>query len=194
MGELSMTDLLSDEQIMAQVMLGKRTFLEILVERYHKPLFGYLYRLTNGNCPLAEDLVQETFLRVLQQDTYQPQRLFKPWLYSIATHLAYDYFRSAPARRTVITDEEGFSDFADPQPDPEEIALAMDEGEVIASAICRLGEEYRAALLLRFYQGLSLQEIAQVLQIPLGTVKSRLSVGAARLRDLLADYKKGEKR
>ncbi len=189
-----MTDPLSDEQIIAQVMLGKRASLEILVERYHKLLFGYLYRLTNGNRPLAEDLVQETFLRVLQQDSYQTQRPFKPWLYSIATHLAYDYFRSAQARRTINTDENGFSDCADPQPAPEEIAQTVDEGEVIASAIGQLGEEYRAALFLRFYQGLCLQEIAQTLQIPLGTVKSRLSVGAARLRELLVDYEKGEER
>jgi RNA polymerase sigma-70 factor, ECF subfamily len=187
-----MTDPLTDEHIMSRVMRGERASLENLVERYHRPLLGYLFRLTGGNLPLAEDFVQETFIRVLKQDSYQAGRPFKPWLYAIATHLAYDYFRSPAARRTACAGDEALADWPDPLPAPEEVAQTRNEGEQIAQALGQIGEVYRAALLLRFYQGLSLQEIAAALQIPLGTVKSRLSVGAGRLRGLLARLEKGE--
>ena len=177
---------------MAQVMLGSRALLEILVGRYHRPLLGYLYRLTNGNRLLAEDLVQETFIRVLRQDSYQANRPFKPWIYSIATHLAYDTFRSRSSRQQALTtDSEAVADWADPAPGPEELFQAANEREIVKAALAELKQEYRAAILLRFYEGLSLQEIAVALQIPLGTVKSRLSVGVQRLSALMKRFEKG---
>jgi RNA polymerase sigma-70 factor (ECF subfamily) len=162
------------------------------VERYHAPLLGYLYRLTDGNRPLAEDLVQETFIRLLRQDSYQTGRPFKPWLYSIATHLAYDHFKSSSARRIIHADEQVQSKWVDPAPGPEEQIQGDNRAEGITTALNQLGEEYRVTLLLRFYEGLSLKEIADVLQIPLGTVKSRLSVGTMRLRGLLVRFERGE--
>ncbi len=88
----------SDEQVMAAVMAGDQAALAALVTRHHSPLLGYLSRLTGGDRPLAEDLVQETFLRVLRQGICQPDRPFKPWLYAIATNLARDHFKSAAMR------------------------------------------------------------------------------------------------
>ena len=76
-------------------------------------------------------------------------------------------------------------------PGPEERALAAEQGGEVRAALAQLGEEYRVVVLLRFYQGFSLQEIAETLQIPLGTVKSRLSVGVHRLRTVLAPVQKG---
>jgi RNA polymerase sigma-70 factor, ECF subfamily len=184
----------SDEQLISAVMSGNKSALEPLVTRYHAALLGYLYRLTNGNRSLAEDLVQETFVHLLSQGSYQAGRPFKPWLYSIATHLAYDAFRSQSKRQTILMDEDTMANWVDPVPGPEQQVQVKAEGEIIAAAIARLGEEYRAALLLRFYQGLSLQEIAEALAIPLGTVKSRLSVGAQRLRGLIAHLEQGERK
>ena len=179
---------LSDERLMAAVMAGEASALAALVERYHSPLIGYLYRLVGGDRPLAEDLCQETFLRLLRQQHYQPGRPFKPWLYAIATNQARDHFKSAAVRRRSQQgdDEAALFQLEDTTPGPEALALAAEQGEEVAAALARLSEEYRVALLLRFYQGLSLQEIAEALQVPLGTVKSRLSVGAHRLRALLA--------
>ena len=85
----------SDEQLMAAVMAGDQVALAALVTRHHAPLLGYLYRLVGGDRPLAEDLVQETLLHVLRQRTFRSGRPFKPWLYTIATNLARDYFKSA---------------------------------------------------------------------------------------------------
>jgi RNA polymerase sigma-70 factor (ECF subfamily) len=174
-----------DEQLMTEVQQGGTGALTILVERYHAPLLAYLYRLLGGRQQLAEDLVQESFLRLLQPNGYRQERPFKPWLYAIATNLARDYFKSASAKRQVLADVEDDHLLFDNAPGPEEVVLATEENQIIAAAIGQLGDEYRSALLLRFYQGMSLQEIAETLHIPLGTVKSRLSVGTHRLRDLL---------
>jgi RNA polymerase sigma-70 factor (ECF subfamily) len=178
---------LNDEQLMEKVMSGDENALGLLVERHHSPLLGYLYRLNNGDRALTEDLVQEAFLRILGRASYQPGRPFKPWLYAIATNLARDYYKSAARRYSVTAsaEDERLSSVLDNGPGPEELVLSAEKGSEVAAALGQLGPEYRAALLLRFYNGLSLQEIAQTLDIPLGTVKSRLSVGTHRLRELL---------
>lgn len=182
---------LNDEQLIAMVMAGEQAALAPLVERYHRLLFGYLYRLTNGNQLLAEDLVQDTFVHLLQQATYQPGRPFKPWLYSIATHLAYDYFRSAAVRRNEPLDHPTHHDLPDAAFGPEDQTQIAEEGQAVRQALLQLGEAYRPALLLRFYSGMSLQEISQILDIPIGTVKSRLSMGEKRLRSLLVGSREG---
>ena len=178
-------DTRNDEQLMAAIMMGEENALTTLVVRYHKPLFGYLYRLVGGNYALAEDIVQETFLRLLQPNGYQHSRTFKPWLYAIATNLVRDHFKSAATRHVLWKDEETLQGLYDTSPGPEERALALEEARTVAIALTQLSEEYRSALLLRFYSELSLQEIAETLHIPLGTVKSRLSVGIRRLKERL---------
>ena len=183
----------SDEQLMTAVMAGDQVALAALVTRHHAPLLGYLYRLVGGDRQLSEDLVQETLLHVLRQRTYQAARPFKPWLYTIATNLARDYFKSAAVRQCWREgdSEEALLHLYDSAPDPEEHALAAEQGSEVRAALAQLREEYRVVLLLRFYQGFSLQEIAETLHIPLGTVKSRLSVGVHRLRAVLTPVQKG---
>ena len=183
----------SDEQLMTAVMAGDQVALAALVTRHHGPLLGYLYRLVGGDQQLSEDLVQETLLHVLRQRTYQAGRPFKPWLYMIATNLARDYFKSAAVRTSwrERDEEEVLLHLEDSEPGPEECALVAERGSEVREALAQLGEEYRIALVLRFYQGFSLQEIAETLHIPLGTVKSRLSVGIHRLRSMLDPVQKG---
>ena len=180
----------SDEQLMAQVTAGDQAALVRLVERHHSPLIAYLYRFVGGDRPLAEDLTQETFVRVIQQRSYRAGSPFKPWLYAIATNLARDHFKAAATRHAAAS-QDTFDTKQDEKPGPEEGALTAESGHEVAVAIAQLGPEYRAAILLRFYGGMSLREIAETLELPVGTVKSRLSVGCHRLRDLLAEtYKK----
>jgi RNA polymerase sigma-70 factor, ECF subfamily len=183
----------SDEQLMTAVMTGDQVALAALVTRHHAPLLGYLYRLVGGDRQLSEDLVQETLLHVLRQRTYLAGRPFKPWLYRIATNLARDYFKSAAMRQRMQSDdhEEALLYLEDCEPGPEERALVAEQGGEVRAALAQLSEEYRVVLVLRFYQGFSLQEIAETLHIPLGTVKSRLSVGVHRLRAILTPVQKG---
>jgi RNA polymerase sigma-70 factor, ECF subfamily len=182
-----------DEELMAAAMAGDQVALAALVTRHHAPLLGYLYRLVGGDRQLAEDLVQETFLQVLRQRTYASDRPFKPWLYSIATNLARDYFNSAAVRHRGHTgdEEHTLQHLSDCAPGPEDCALAAEQGSEVQAALAHLSQEFQVVVLLRFYQGFSLQEIAATLQIPLGTVKSRLSVGVHRLRTMLAPVQEG---
>jgi len=182
----------TDEQLMAAATAGDQAALAELVVRYHAPLLGYLYRLMGGDRPLAEDLVQETLLHLWRQRSYAAERPFKPWLYSIATNLARDHLKSAEVRRRQPgADEDALLRLYDGSPGPEAQALAAERYGQVQTAITELSEEYRVVLVLRFYQEFSLQEIADTLQIPLGTVKSRLSVGVHRLRDRLAPVREG---
>jgi RNA polymerase sigma-70 factor, ECF subfamily len=175
----------SDEQLLAAVLTGDMDALARLVERHQGPLTGYLDRLVGGDWALAQDLVQETFMRVLRQHNQRGDRPFKPWLYAIATNLARDHFKSAAVQRSTWMDGELETRLADADASPEERALASERAAKLSCAVNGLSVEYRAVLVLRFYNGLSLHEIADALDIPLGTVKSRLSVGLRRLRAVL---------
>jgi RNA polymerase sigma-70 factor, ECF subfamily len=188
----STMDRLSDEQLLAAVLAGEMEALAVLVTRYQAPLTGYLDRLVGPDWALAQDLAQETFVRVLRQHTCRGNRPFKPWLYAIATNLARDHFKSAAVQRAMPLDDELASRLANWEARPEEHALAVERAADVAEALRGLSAEYRATLVLRFYNGLSLQEIADTLEVPLGTVKSRLSVGLRRLREVLVTRARAE--
>ena len=179
-----MADVPSNEQLARGVQAGRADDLARLVERHHSPLLGFLYRLTGGDRPLAEDLVQETFLRVLRGiHRYQPARPFKPWLYAIAINAARDHYKSADTRYTASLT----ADFDAAGPDtPGETSLAADEWRQVEAAVRSLPLHQREVVVLRYADELSLQEIASVLGIPVGTVKSRLSLALGRLRAALA--------
>jgi RNA polymerase sigma-70 factor (ECF subfamily) len=176
---------ISDEDLAQGIQRGKRGDLSLLVERHHSPLLGFLYRMTGGNHALAEDLVQETFLRVLRGiGQYRYPRPFKPWLYSIATNLALDHYKLAEMRHTISMPERTLEIESDAPEDP----LLMDiEAQQVAAAITDLPAHQREAVVLRYYQELSLAEIAEILNVPIGTVKSRLSLGLKQLRERILE-------
>ena len=173
----------TDEQLMAAVAAGDRGCLEELVRRHHAPMFGFFYRSLAGDRATAADLVQETFIRLLRTASFEADRPFRPWLYAIAANLVRDHLRSA-GRRPAEFGEQLLAAI-DPGPGPEAIALGADTARQVGAAIASLPEEYRVTLVMRFGAELSLAEIAAALEIPIGTVKSRLSVGTRRLRDAL---------
>lgn len=174
-----------DELLALGIQQGDRSALAVLVERHHSPLIGYLYRMTGSDRALAEDLTQETFLRVLRAiNQYRYPRPFKPWLYTIATNLARDYYKRAETRFVVAMPETMTESTADNNP-PEATLMSADEASQVATAILQLPDHQREVLVLRYYQALSLAEIAEVLNIPVGTVKSRLSTGIRNLKTYL---------
>jgi RNA polymerase sigma-70 factor (ECF subfamily) len=175
-----MPSLLSDEQLARGVQAGRADDLALLVERHHGPLLGFLYRLTGGDRPLAEDLAQESFLRLLRGiHQFEPARPFKPWLYAIAVNAARDHFKSADARCT----ESLADDFDAPDPStPLETTLDAEAWRQVADAVRALPLHQREVVVLRYADDLPLSQIAEVLNIPVGTVKSRLSLALGRLR------------
>lgn len=175
----------TDEQLARRVQRGHISDLALLVERHHSPLLGFLYRLTGGDRALAEDLTQESFLRALRSiQQYQTSRPFKPWLYAIAVNVARDHFKRAEMRHAITLSDDELSAL----PDPIELdeAIEIDRAR-LSAAIMALPVHQREALILRYDQDLSLAEIAAVLSVPIGTVKSRLSLGLRQLRQWLKD-------
>ena len=169
---------------MSAVMAGDRSALEELVRRHQGPLRGFFFRMLDGDRAQAEDLVQETFLRLLRQRTYEPRRAFKPWLYAVAANLARDHLRAAVARPAGPGDDV-LALLPDRAPGPDQRAVAAAEARRVAEALGQLGEDVRATLVLRYANDLSLADVAAALGVPVGTVKSRLNAGTRRLRELL---------
>lgn len=173
----------TDEQLAQHIQQRDRDSMAELVRRHHHALIGFVYRMTGGDRALAEDLAQETFLRMMRAiNQYQYPRPFKAWLYAIATNLVRDYFKRAEQRYQIVD----VNDTDLPAATHIESNLVATEGaQALINALMHMPETHRAVIVLRYYQELSLNDIAEALDIPLGTVKSRLSVGLGKLKVLI---------
>ena len=165
---------------------------EALVRRYESELFSYLRRYL-GNAEMAEDVFQATFLQIyLKKDQFEEGRRFRPWLYTIATNQAIDAQRRNKRHRMVSLDHRtggeddvgtlvemlsGSDRTADEKMEDEEAR------EWVRVAVGDLPETLRSALLLVYHQGMKYREAADVLGIPVGTVKSRLHAALLKLNE-----------
>jgi len=148
--------------------------------RHQAGVIGLAYRLC-GERGLAEEIAQEAFLRAWQRlQTYKPQYSFRNWLYSIAAHLACDHQRQAQPLADADLDAEPA-----PGAGPEDDLQARQRIEKVRQSVLALPPASRAVLVLREYEGLAYAEIASVLDIPLGTVMSRLNYARSQLRSAL---------
>jgi RNA polymerase sigma-70 factor (ECF subfamily) len=173
----------TDNELVAASLSGDASAFGLLVVRYRRLAIGVAYRMC-GDAALAEDIAQDTFVRVWDRlHTYRPQGSFRGWMCRIATNLTIDALR----RQRPTVDVEKVSLEAT-SGRPEANALRDERAHAVRSAIAGLPEQTRAALVLREYEGLSYQEIADVLDVPIGTVKSRLNDARRRLRVALASY------
>jgi len=173
----------SDEDLFRAWRQGRGEALEILVGRYHAPLLAHLARLM-GDAHLGEDLTQETFLRLVRDaHSYQYPRPFRPWLYAIARHLASNYYHSAYNRReeTAATPPESVSG----EPEPAAWLDRWEQRDELQAALKVLSFEHREVLSLRYKQELSVEEVASIVGVPAGTVKSRTFTALHCLRALL---------
>lgn len=183
------TSTLSDEDLVRRLGEGDASALQTLMERYRGPLHGYLNRLL-GSRDDAEDLFQETFLRVLRHATrFDQGRRFRPWLYAIASNLVKNTYRWRSYRQGTLAldqelDDDGpslASSLAGVAPAPSERSERDERAEKVRAAVESLPPKGRVALVLFYYQGLSYEEVAAALEIPLGTVKSRIHNAMKRL-------------
>jgi len=156
--------------------------LERFVAANQRPLFAFLYRMC-GDPDLAEELMQETFVRAIQAaKRYRPAASVTTWLFSIAANLVRDRWRRQ-ARRGDPVPIDGLALASEESPEAE--VLKQASHEALRSALLHLPLEQRSALILRYYHDLSYEEIAQTLACPVGTVRSRIHNGLARLRSAL---------
>ena len=162
--------------------------LDRLIEQYQHRLLRYLVYLA-GSRDLAEDLFQETWIRVLERGhQYDGKHEFSTWLYAVARNLTIDYLRrKSPVSLDGLMEDEDHAPLepADTHPAAWEIVAQQEQAERINVALVGIPAEYRETVVLRFQEGLALEEIALVTGAKLGTVKSRLYRGLNMLMSQL---------
>jgi RNA polymerase sigma-70 factor (ECF subfamily) len=176
---------LSDEAILALVSRGDEAALAELIDRFGGPAYRLALRIVRDPA-LAEDAVQDAFLAAWRTaSSYQPERA-RPstWLLTLVHRRAVDLVRREQRRRADPLDA-GFDLAGSERTDNE--AAVRDDRRAVQAALAQLSPDQRQALELAYYGGLSQSEVAERLGVPLGTVKSRMFGGLARLRDLLGD-------
>jgi RNA polymerase sigma-70 factor (ECF subfamily) len=161
---------------------GDRNAFGELVRWHHPGVVQVVYRMC-GDTQLAEDATQEAFLRAWQHfDSFRPGSSLRNWLYRIAVNAALDLLRRAQEKPMAPVDS--LPD-RDPEPGPEAQLIRHEQRRQVQQAVLSLAETSRAVLVLREYGGLSYQEISAALDIPIGTVMSRLNHARLCLREIL---------
>jgi len=205
LGSNSAEDLgqLSDEELMGRYREESRAelFTE-LVHRYERELYRYLARYL-GDPTLAEDVFQNTFLQVhLKRGLFEEGRPFRPWLYAIATHQAVDALRKVGRHPTVSLDQRVGSGSHDSdagnlidllvseETGPLSRMQETERQQWVRESIARLPEALRQTLILAYHQDLKYREIADILKIPVGTVKSRLHAALEKLQQMARSAKR----
>ena len=185
-----------DETLAAEAAAGRQRAFRELLQRYERPVFSLIYRMVRDRA-LAEDLSQETFIRAFRSiGKYNPGYKFSSWIFKIAHNLTIDHLRrkridtiSLQGSRHALTEDaqartQPVVESSDERPDAyvENIEL----GSEIEAAIGRLRPHYRTATLLRHVEGYSYNEIAEIMDLPLGTVKTYIHRARLELKEALA--------
>lgn len=182
-----------DTALVAQLRSGAESAYEALIDRFEQPVFNMISRLMDDSAE-APDVVQEVFLKIFRNiGSFRGESSLKTWIYRIAVNEARNHRRwfSRHRRQEVAIDGEGesqgYSDWlADPGRSPYDSALDRETEGLVEEALDALNPKFKAALVLREIEGLSYEEIADILEISLGTVKSRILRGRDALRKQLA--------
>jgi RNA polymerase sigma-70 factor (ECF subfamily) len=189
------TETVTDEQLLLEYrQTGDRELYAQLVYRYERELFSYLRRYL-GNAEMAEDVFQAAFLAVhLKCDSFEEGRRFRPWLYTIATNAAIDARRRNKRHRMVSLDTPREQDNEDVgrlvnllesgDPDPANSVVDAERARLVRATLDQLPESMNAVIQLVYYQGMKYREAAEVLEVPVGTVKSRLHAAITKLTDV----------
>ncbi len=190
---------LSDQEIVALARDGREAAYRELIHRYERPVFSLIYRMVRDRA-LAEDLAQDTFVKVLNAlESYRPEYKFSSWIFKIANNVAIDQLRrreldtlsldGAPDARTADEIEATALQAVDRTETPLAELESRELGSLIEQAIGKLRPEYRACILLRHVEGRSYEEIAEALDLPLGTVKTYIHRARHELREYLEPYR-----
>lgn len=170
--------------LLERIARGDRDALAELYSQYQRPLFRYLCQLTPDR-GLAEEILQDTLVAVWRgAGSFAGRSALRTWLFGIARRQAHNALRR---RGLPLIDEDALADVSDPDLMPEEQVLARADADELARKLAQLVPIHREVLVLCFVNGLTYDEIAQVVGIPEGTVKSRLSNAKRALRQLLKD-------
>jgi RNA polymerase sigma-70 factor (ECF subfamily) len=186
----------TDQEIVARARAGEEAAYRELIRRYERPVFSLLFRMVRDR-ELAEDLAQETFVKALNAiESYRPEFKFSSWIFKIANNAAIDHLRrreldtlsldGSPHAETPEAIEATALQIGDRQETPLDAVEAKELGGAIEAAISQLRPEYRSCILLRHVEGRAYEEIAEILGLPLGTVKTYIHRARNELRVALA--------
>jgi RNA polymerase sigma-70 factor (ECF subfamily) len=189
--------MLTDQEVVRHAVIGRETAYRELIRRYQRPVFSLIYRMVRDR-ELAEDLAQETFVKVLGAiDSYRPEFRFSSWIFKIANNASIDHLRrrgldtlsldGSPHAETADAIEATTLQIGDGAESPLDYVAKRDLGDQIESAIAHLRPEYRNCIVLRHIEGRPYEEIAEILDLPLGTVKTYIHRARNELRILLQD-------
>ncbi len=185
----------SDQEVVVRARDGEEAAYRELVRRYERPVFSLIYRMVR-NRELAEDLAQDTFVKVLNAlGTYRPEFKFSSWVFKIANNVAIDQLRrreldtlsleGSPHATTPDAIEATTLELGAPGESALDEVANRELGSEIERAIARLRPEYRSCILLRHVEDRSYEEIAEILDLPLGTVKTYIHRARHELRAML---------
>jgi RNA polymerase sigma-70 factor (ECF subfamily) len=191
-----------DKELVAAALKGDESAYGELLERFRRPVFSLVYRMI-GDREQAEDLAQESFVKAFNNlDSYNPKYRFSSWLFKIANNHAIDHLRRArlstvsihgsPHAADAEREEETRIVLETHDESPEQEILALELGGEIEDAIRQLRSEYRTAVILRHIENRPYEEIAEIMDVPIGTVKTFLHRARAELREALAHLREDE--
>jgi RNA polymerase sigma-70 factor, ECF subfamily len=190
---------LSDQEVVLLARSGQDAAYRELIRRYERPVFALLFRMVRDR-ELAEDLAQETFVKALNAiDSYRPEFKFSSWIFKIGNNAAIDHLRrreldtlsldGSPHAETPEAMQATALQIGARQESPLDTVEAKELGGHIEAAIGALRPEYRSCILLRHVEGRPYEEIAEILNLPLGTVKTYIHRARNELREALAHLK-----
>jgi RNA polymerase sigma-70 factor, ECF subfamily len=187
---------LDDRELAARACEGRERAFRELLTRYERPVFSLVYRMLRDR-EQAEDTAQETFIKAFNAiQSYNPAYKFSSWIFKIANNLAIDHLRKRELDTVSIhgsvhaesdeAEERTRITLTDSGETPEEYAENRELGSQIEAAMGRLRPEYRTAILLRHVEGHSYDEVSEIMDVPLGTVKTYIHRARSELKELLA--------
>lgn len=190
----------SETQLMRRLQRGESVAFEIVVERHYQSVFRQLWHFCH-DCELAADLTQETFAQAWKSLTsFAGKSSVRTWLYSIAVRVWYRWLENSANQQNCVPLDEGIESLPDDALNPAQRLEAQTLREDAQTALQGLPAPYRETLVLFYMQNLKCREVSEVLEVPLGTVKSRLHEGLKRLKTALdkaeaveAEILKGER-
>jgi RNA polymerase sigma-70 factor, ECF subfamily len=179
----------ADGELMKQIVSGDQAAFSDLYFRYKHRMYYYFYRMLGNSPDLANDFLQELFMKLIEKpESYNPAYPFSTWLYSVANNMCKNEYRRREVRKEFQAEEARQPQLDNPSNmsfEPEQLM------EKVFQTLDQLGEEHRSAFLLRYREGFSIKEVAEILDLPDGTVKSRLFYAKKLLSEKL-EYLKDE--
>lgn len=174
-----------DKDILVRARKGDTEAFESILSFYEKAIYNYCLHILK-NSEHAKDTTQETFIKVYtHRKSIDPEKNIKTWIFTIATNTVYDFLRGKKRKNEVSLDDENetMSSYR---------AYYVEEGLLndVDKALGQINPEYKNALLLYYQQGFQYQEIAEILEIPINTVKTHIARGKEQLKELLKEYGK----